>query len=250
MIYEIKQGDMSDELQVYRTANGIILIRPNQKKSGCPETPIIPTGYTIGNLLKHPVSFYLLDKMGHTVKINEEGAFICGFESAQQSIGKSLHVVSTVESAVQLVNNCTTVMRSHKTSLFEEENSRKDGVIHQFLSVKIPWYDQYNHIIGTCGFSMLIGKHSLADSLSLISRMGLLEREKPAEIETAYIRGVYLSKRETECLRLTIKGCTAKKIARIINISYRTVEEYLTNIKIKVGASSKSELIEIAMGYL
>jgi len=32
-----------------------------------------------------------------------------------------------------------------------------------------------------------------------------------------------------------------------LGISYRTVEEYLTNIRVKAGASSKSELIKMTI---
>jgi len=50
-----------------------------------------------------------------------------------------------------------------------------------------------------------------------------------------------------QCLQLTVKGYTAKKIAQQLGISYRTVEEYLNNIRIKAGANSKSALIEMTM---
>ena len=61
--------------------------------------------------------------------------------------------------------------------------------------------------------------------------------------------GVQLTKREIEVLRLTVKGYTAKKIARFLQLSHRTVEEYLANIKIKMGAASKSDLIAMGSDY-
>jgi len=53
-----------------------------------------------------------------------------------------------------------------------------------------------------------------------------------------------LTKREIECLNLTVKGKPAKKVAYELRISQRTVEEHLTNIKKKMGVFSKAELIE------
>ena len=41
----------------------------------------------------------------------------------------------------------------------------------------------------------------------------------------------------------------AEKIAKALDISHRTVEEYITNIRIKVGVNSKAELIEMAIDY-
>lgn len=52
------------------------------------------------------------------------------------------------------------------------------------------------------------------------------------------------TKRENECLYFTVRGKTAKQIAQILGVSYRTIEEYLSNIKIKMRVSSKAELIE------
>jgi len=55
---------------------------------------------------------------------------------------------------------------------------------------------------------------------------------------------IRLSSRENQCLYLTIRGKTAKQIAKILGISNRTVEEYLMNVKNKMGVASKAEVIE------
>lgn len=57
----------------------------------------------------------------------------------------------------------------------------------------------------------------------------------------------YLTKRETEVLRYVILGYTAKRVAIILNISYRTVETYIENIKFKLRCNSKGEIIEKAI---
>ena len=58
------------------------------------------------------------------------------------------------------------------------------------------------------------------------------------------INGTCLSKRELECLRHTLRGHSAKQTANVLGISHRTVEEHLSNIKIKMGVASKAKLIE------
>lgn len=55
------------------------------------------------------------------------------------------------------------------------------------------------------------------------------------------------TKREKECLLFTIRGKTAKQIARILGVSHRTIEEYLANIKVKMRVASKAEMIEKIM---
>lgn len=55
-----------------------------------------------------------------------------------------------------------------------------------------------------------------------------------------------LSKRELECLLWCVKNKTAKQIGKILSLSPRTVEDYLTKIKNKLGCQSKFELIDLA----
>jgi len=52
-----------------------------------------------------------------------------------------------------------------------------------------------------------------------------------------------LTMREKECLNYYIQGKTAKDIASILQLSYRTVENYLQNAKDKIGVNNKLDLI-------
>lgn len=238
-----KNQILSDELHIVRYAGGVKLVAPDVI-----EDASIPT---VGCLKQLPFSFYFLNTDGTTHTINEEGARICGFETPDQAVGKSLLDVSSEESAAHLIQNCTSVISNHATKIFEEENLRKDNVSLQFLSIKSPWYNDDNQIIGVMGCSIVLGKHSLANSLSEIRKLGLLDNNNlpvpQISLDNLKINNIYLSTRELECLRLTVKGYTAKRIARELGISHRTVEEYLHNIRIKTGTSSKSELIELTL---
>lgn len=51
--------------------------------------------------------------------------------------------------------------------------------------------------------------------------------------------------REIECLPLLIKGYTSKQIAEFLHISYRTVEDYVNNIKDKMNVTTKNELVSL-----
>jgi len=65
--------------------------------------------------------------------------------------------------------------------------------------------------------------------------------------ETEYnnINNLRLSSREYECLKGLAMGKTAKEISANLNISPRTVEAYISNLKNKTGYNSKSEMIAL-----
>jgi DNA-binding CsgD family transcriptional regulator len=51
------------------------------------------------------------------------------------------------------------------------------------------------------------------------------------------------TKRELQCIQFTLRGQSAKQVGFNLGISQRTVEEYLQNVKNKLGVHSKSQLI-------
>lgn len=61
--------------------------------------------------------------------------------------------------------------------------------------------------------------------------------------------GVVLTAREIDCLYYYIHGLSSKEIAPLLNISYRTVEKNIENIKKKYDLSHKSELRKIFALY-
>ncbi len=70
----------------------------------------------------------------------------------------------------------------------------------------------------------------------------------PMLFETRLIdsdHNMLLTSREKECLSLIAQGYTMKNAARKLQISPRTVEQHLRNIKEKYGLNTKNQLVEI-----
>lgn len=59
-----------------------------------------------------------------------------------------------------------------------------------------------------------------------------------------------LTEQQVTCLYHVIHGKTAKEIAKILRLSYRTVEEHLDNLKNKLHCKTKHELIEAYFKYI
>lgn len=86
-------------------------------------------------------------------------------------------------------------------------------------------------------------KKSFQHSFSLIE-------EKKLAAHFLKTHNIPLTNRECDCLLLSLTGKSAKQVAYQLNISARTVEEHLNNIKLKFGVFSKTQLIETVIAYL
>jgi DNA-binding CsgD family transcriptional regulator len=239
--------DIEQDLIIFRTNQGIKLVKPGNVEQESRSSASFNTGHTIASLSTLPFNFYFLNLDGETLHMNQQCVEICGFQSINDSLGKSLFDVSSQASAAQLINNCNEVIRENKIKIFEEENVRKDGIALQFLSVKSPWYNNANEIKGIFGCSIVLGKQSLAESLLQIVQLGLLN---PANytVNSTIIPSIShesetLSERESLCVFHLCKGFTMKETAKIIGLSPKTVETYIERAKQKFHCKNKAELI-------
>ncbi len=63
------------------------------------------------------------------------------------------------------------------------------------------------------------------------------------------IENAYLTAQEYKILIYTSHGFSAKSIAYAMNISYRTVETHIGNIKCKLSCKYKTELVQKCLDY-
>ena len=70
-------------------------------------------------------------------------------------------------------------------------------------------------------------------------------------IEENHLQSQFTAK-ELECLFFLLRGKSSKETGTLLNLSPRTIEKRIDDLKIKMGCNYKSDLIEksIALGYL
>jgi DNA-binding CsgD family transcriptional regulator len=233
--------DISNEMHISRFNNGIKLLRPELTKSH--DAP------TTSKILNLPFPVYFENTQHVTIHCNEICAEECGFSSLTDCLNNEWYKPFKKNSVLQSLENDEDVVANNRYKIVEEHALRKDDISVHTLSFRMPWYDDNNKIGGLFGCSILLDKHNLVDSLSLIQQVGLLDYSSAHNISNASFHHQPLSKREIECLRLTVRGQSARMVANYLGISQRTVEEYLNNIKLKFGVSSKSELIDVVIDH-
>jgi DNA-binding CsgD family transcriptional regulator len=168
---------------------------------------------------------YIVDKQGKLLKTNPLLInFLVnnyGYTGSRDIVGKNVaDIFFPVELKVILEEN-NLVMNSGKTHQFINFVYSKDHKTVVFFTMKTPYYNEKNEIIGVFGISSYLSLYE--PSLNSLTP---------------------LSDREIDCLKLLIQGHTSKTISKELEISKRTVETYIENIKNKLSCDSKSEIID------
>jgi len=235
--------DVSSEMIVWRLGDGIVLTKPAQFQNK--KLPLIKTGHTIASLLKLPFNVYFIRHDGTNICVNEIDAMTSGFDSVQGAIGRPCFNKFTRQSAAITTQNDKKVMQLQKIKISEEEVVLSEGQINRpTLSIKLPWYNQENEIVGIFGCSILLGQNPLAESLSLVKNLGVLNAPNMSFSRMGIeVKQHYLSKRQLDCAKLLLAGKSHKEIAAHLNLSTRTVEHYFFHIKEKLHCKNRTELI-------
>lgn len=81
------------------------------------------------------------------------------------------------------------------------------------------------------------------------SKLAVIKREYRRYSVGVYHLGekqnhIYFTRREAECMVELLKGKTNAEIARVLNLSPRTVEFYLKNMKCKLKCRTRTSLVE------
>lgn len=165
-----KQTIAEQHIGITRYQNGVLLFDINKNQGNAL--------LSLSEFLALPYSTYLLDLQGCTLKINNLGASICGFESSEQACGLSIFHVSSADSAKNLLDNCDSVTQQESVKIFDEFNMRNDGNALHFLSIKFPCYNDKQQLQGVLGLSIVVGQHPLAEAITTLTELGLLKNNQ------------------------------------------------------------------------
>ena len=131
------------------------------------------------------------------------------------------------------------------------------GEWHAFDVTKTPLHDKEKNIVGTILHGRDITSANSLELGTLLGRMQVGGTTSELVGQGSYLinqdRGpVELTTREAEVLFFFLRGKSAKTISSILDLSNRTVEQYLAYLKVKFSAANRYELLDHAfdLGYL
>lgn len=220
-----QKWDVSRELEVRAFRCGIQLVKPDSKD--------LSNRHLVSDLLNIPCSVYFETHDGVLHLLNERNAAFCGFDSVSNAIGKRYFDTLPQKTVSVLRYNDDVVMNKQLSNIFEEDILQKNGEIKKAISLKLPWYNHDNKVMGLFGMSMLMGNDPVSEALINIAKMGFLTSKET----------IILSRQQQACANLLLLGMTNKQIAKQLNLSPRTVESYVNHLKAKLCCKNKMELI-------
>lgn len=104
-----------------------------------------------------------------------------------------------------------------------------------------------NKIAAQCNYANIEQKFGISSTLFSNSQKSIaIQKSKSYNLGPKY-NSTYFTQREAECMVLLLQGKTVNRIADLLNLSPRTVEFYLKNMKTKLGCRTKFELIELVL---
>jgi len=176
---------------------------------------------------------YCKDKTGKYLCCNLTFAKIAGFSSPEKIIGKTDHdlfLPFLEERGIkEIVNLDQAIMFYDIEKTVIEIGINQSKLKAKYISKKAPLKNKYDKIIGIVGTSLEITDQISTNILTISS--------------TENLKIPKLSQRQIECLYYLFRGLTNKQIAKTLNLSPRTIETYVEQLKNKLACNTKSELI-------
>lgn len=129
------------------------------------------------------------------------------------------------------------------------------------LSFKLPFYSNDEKVVGLLGISINSEKQPTSDLFDMLTQtMRTFESDYPALSANSLMQRKQaamksrqeilnrLTQRERDCVKCLCQGLSAKETAKVLGLSYRTVEVYYEKIKVKLGVRRKIEILSLLYG--
>lgn len=190
------------------------------------------------------------DKNGVFVYANREFSKIIGLENHADCIGRTDADMPcpTVVYGESFQEQDNLVMTTGKRIRVLDIHPYADGKWHAFLFTKMPWKNEQNEIIGTILYGLELKDTAVLEVGHWICQAADLDNKKQASLNLDLHRQpVKLNTRESEVLFLLLYGKKPQYIAKILELSVKTIENYVLRLREKFNANSKKELLDIAL---
>lgn len=182
-----------------------------------------------------PGNLYWKDREGRYLGCNDNQLKVAKLSNQEDIIGKTDFDLYHFDLAKKVSEVDEQVMSSANAMTFEEQGFNAQGQAAIYLTDKQPLLNEKNEICGVIGVSIDITSQKIKLHSNLT--YDFCEENKT----------IFFTPRELDVFKYIIFGLTSKQIAKRLGLSFRTIEDYVEKIKIKLGCTSKSQITEAAI---
>ena len=183
------------------------------------------------SLDKLPCYIFMKDRKGAYLNTNDKMAQTAGLSKTEDMLGLHDKDLCWEKHASLIVENDRLVVKTAKPHLLIEPTNDYNHTHMVCTAIKAPLRNKFKKVIGMIGASFLHQNDLFG--------LSVLSSDKSLQTDLNK-----LSKRQKECLFYLTKGMSIKQIGSVLKISPRTVEDYLSIIKNKLGCYTTAQLIE------
>jgi DNA-binding CsgD family transcriptional regulator len=200
----------------------------------------------------------VMDPTSKFIYLNNYTAKMFGFQEASNALGKNAFQINCPanESANNFITQDNLVISKNRPIKVFDIHEYANGEKKIFLTTKTPF--KQNNAIGVISHSVEISDALFHKAYNELINLNTKHQTPLAKKSQSYIinnptfQDNKLTQRQMDCLFYLSRGYSIKQIANELQLSPRTVEHYLENIKLKLACTNRSHLIEYALsnGYL
>lgn len=185
-----------------------------------------------------PCYFYYKDLDSNYLGCNKFLAKDLSLANNNDIIGRNDKELIGEKFCYDLQKNDSCVLATENKGTFIEQIILYNKELVELQSYKYPLFKN-SQLIGVLGISFL--RYKMNNSISLgMERIYFDTRKLDHENNL-------LSRRQIECVKLLMEGMSAKKIAKTLNLSPRTVEGHISTAKNKLNCSNNVSLIAVCL---
>lgn len=190
------------------------------------------------------------DKDSVFVYANAEYGKIIGVDHHLDCIGRTDFDMPspTVECADSFREQDNLVLSTGNRMRVLDIHPYSDGSWRAHLFTKTPWKDEQDDTVGTIFSGVELKDTAILEVGHWICRAaGLNNKEQASFNLDLHNQPIALNTRESEVLFLLLYGKKPQYIAKVLNVSVKTVENYVLRLREKFNANSKGELLDLAL---
>lgn len=201
-----------------------------------------------------PSVFSLVSLDAEVLMCNRHYAELIGAKSEFDLIGMPTRFKAMAvepEALLSFAEMNRRAMQGEHISSFEMHRYCGD-YFRAFVSNKRPFFNSDGVIIGVIFCANEILSPTLNEIKALVNREGMIVSDLVHTNIQSYLdeeaeKYVYLTRRESECLFYLARGYSSREIGEMLDLSSRTIESYLNNVKAKLSCTRRSELCSFAI---